>query len=390
AFEDAFAPGERSVGRTPTGIPVVIAAASPLASYPLVDAALLVLRLASTASHEDAGRLLRTPFVAGGTSERSLRALADLRLREEQRERWDWFELERWASMTGCDVLQRTARKVNEVLRTFSGTALASEWAERFQALWLASGWPGERTLNSLEHQTLEKVRSVLAELGSLDGVAGRMSLPRALARLRDIGAETPFERESVSGAVTVIDAATSAGMQFDALWVAGLDADRLPAPINPDTLIPIELQRRAGIPESTAEGVLDQAAAQLQRWLRSTKRLVLSWPKRAGDAVLQLSPLVARLGIEPRSPQARHAHASLSEHLFAARPQLEEVQDDQAPPLARAASGGARTIELQSRCAFRAQAELRLHARPLPRVGLGVEPLDRGAILHRVLEDVW
>src|SRR5690606_809488 len=212
----------------------------------------------------------------------------------------------------------------------------------------------------------------------------------RALARLRDICAETPFEPESVSGAVTVIDAATSAGMQFDALWVAGLDADRLPAPINPDTLIPIELQRRAGIPESTAEGVLDQAAAQLQRWLRSTKRLVLSWPKRAGDAVLQLSPLVARLGIEPRSPQARHAHASLSEHLFAARPQLEEVQDDQAPPLARAASGGARTIELQSRCAFRAQAALRLHARPLPRVGLGVEALDRGAICPRVLEDVW
>ena len=389
-IEDAFAPGERSVGRAPAGIPVVIAAASPLASYPLVDTALLVLQLASTATHEDAGRLLRTPFVAGGASERSVRALADLRLREEQRERWDWFELERWASMTGCDVLQRTARKVNEVLRTFSGTALASEWAERFQALWLASGWPGERTLSSLEHQTLEKVRGVLAELGSLDGVAGRMSLPRALARLRDICAETPFEPESGSGAVTVIDAATSAGMQFDALWVAGLDAERLPAPLNPDTLIPIELQRRAGIPESTPTGVLEQATTQLQRWLRSTKRLVLSWPKRAGDAVLQLSPLVAQLGVEPRSAQATHAHTNLSELLFAARPQLEEVQDDQAPPLARAASGGARTIELQSRCAFRAQAELRLHARPLPRVSLGVEPLDRGAILHRVLEDVW
>src|SRR5690606_34679271 len=47
-------------------------------------------------------------------------------------------------------------------------------------------------------------------------------------------------------------------------------------------------------------------------------------------------------------------------------------------------------TIELQSRCAFRAQAELRLRAQPLPRVSLGVEPMDRGAILHRVLEDVW
>ncbi len=391
ALEDVFAPGERSVGRGGVSIPVVVAAPSPLANYPLVDAALLVLQLATTATHNEAGRLLRSPFVAGGVSERSARALADFRLRKEQRERWDWFELERWASMTGCDVLQRTARRVNEMLRTFSGLALASEWAERFQALWIASGWPGERTLNSLEHQTLEKVRGALAEFGTLDNVAGRMSLPHALARLRDVCAETPFEPESVGAAVTVIDAATSAGMQFDALWVAGLDAEHLPAPINPDTLIPIELQRRAGIPEATPAGVLDQAAAQLQRWLRSTKQLVLSWPKREGDAELQLSPLVSQLGIDPHTSDVTPRATSLSELIFTARPSsLEQVLDDTAPPIVGAASGGARTIELQSRCAFRAQAELRLRAEPLPRVSLGVEPMDRGAILHRVLEDIW
>lgn len=389
-LEDVFAPGERSIGRGNVSLPVAVAAPSPLSSYPLVDAALLVLQLASTATHNEAGRLLRSPFIAGGMSEGSPRALADLRLRKEQRERWDWFELERWASMTGCDVLQRTARKVNETLRTLSGNALASEWAERFQALWLASGWPGERTLNSLEHQTLEKVRGALAEFGTLDSVAGRMSLPRALGRLRDVCSETPFEPESVGAAVTVIDAATSAGMQFDALWVAGLDAESLPAPVNPDTLIPIELQRQAGIPEATPAGVLDQATAQLQRWLRSAKQVVLSWPKREGDAELQLSPLVAQLGIDPRATDVTPPAANLGELIFAARPRLEQVQDDKAPPLSGAATGGARTIELQSRCAFRAQAELRLRAEPLPRVSFGVEPMDRGAILHRVLEDVW
>lgn len=389
-LEDVFAPGERAVGRGNVSIPVVVAAPSPLASYPLVDAALLVLQLASTATHNEAGRLLRSPFVAGGVSERSARALADFRLRKEQRERWDWFELERWASMTGCDLLQRSARRVNEMLRTFSGSALASEWAERFQALWLASGWPGERTLNSLEHQTLEKVRSALAEFGTLDTVAGRMTLPHALSRLRDVCAETPFEPESVSAAVTVIDASTSAGMQFDALWVAGLDAERLPAPSNPDTLIPIELQRRAGIPEASPSGVLDQAATQLQRWLRSAKQVVLSWPKREGDAELQLSPLVAQLGIDPRTSDAAPRAASLSELIFSARPSLDQVADETAPRIVGAARGGARTIELQSRCAFRAQAELRLRAEPLPKVSLGVEPMDRGAILHRVLEDIW
>lgn len=388
-FEDAFAPGERTLDRANVGMPVVVAAPAPLSTYAMVDAALLVLQLASTGTSEDVGRLLRSPFIVAGMSERSARALADLRLREEQRERWDWFEIERWAQLTGCERLQLAARKVNELARSFSGSALASEWVDRFQSLWIASGWPGERTLNSLEHQTAEKLRSVLAEFGTLDRVAGRMTLAQAVSRLRDLLTETPFEPETVSAAVTVIDAATSAGMHFDALWVAGLDAERLPPPINPDPLIPLELQRRAGIPEASAEGVLELATVQLKRWVASADRVVLSWARRDGDAHVQMSPLLARLGVEPHNLSIASSR-SLSALLFEARPKLEQVQDERAPPVADAARGGARTIELQSRCPFKAQAELRLRAEPLPRVSVGVEPIDRGAILHRVLEDIW
>ena len=47
-------------------------------------------------------------------------------------------------------------------------------------------------------------------------------------------------------------------------------------------------------------------------------------------------------------------------------------------------------TLELQSRCPFRAQAQIRLGAEDMPTVSIGVEPIDRGIILHRVLEEVW
>ena len=66
-------------------------------------------------------------------------------------------------------------------------------------------------------------------------------------------------------------------------------------------------------------------------------------------------------------------------------------LDDDYAPPLQeRIARGGARTLELQSLCAFRAQAELRLRAAPLKRVGSGLEPADRGKLVHRVLAALW
>ena len=390
-FEDVFLPGARQTLSGSLPVPVVVAAPAPMSEYPMIDAALLVLQLAAReCTSIDAGRLLRSPFIAGGQSERALRALADLRLREEQRDRWNWFELERWAALTGCDRLLQVARDLNGLLRGL-GSASASEWTERFHGLWLAVGWPGDRTLTSAEHQTLEKFHGVLAEFGALDAVTGRMSLQQALACLRDLLNDTQFEPETASAAVTVIDSATSAGMLFDALWVAGLDADRLPAPVTPDPLIPLEVQRVAGIPEATASGVLQQATAQLQRWTSSAATVVLSWPQRNGDIELVRSPLLGEIaGAIHRAAQSMPA-ASLRRVLFEQRPTLQTIRDDRAPRLPpREARGGARTIELQSRCAFRAQAEIRLRAERLPRVSLGVEPVDRGALLHRVLAEVW
>jgi ATP-dependent helicase/nuclease subunit B len=390
-FEDAFAPGSRQTLSSAAPLPVVIAAPAPMSSYPLVDAALLVLELAAsdcTSTH--VGRLLRSPFIAGGDAERARRALADLRLREEQRDRWDWFELERWADVTGCEQLRTAGRAITTALRECPRTAPASEWVEKFQEILLAAGWPGERAPDSAEYQTLEKFQNVLAELGTLDAVTGRMSMSRALSGLRDLLSDTPFEAETPDARVTVIDAATSAGMQFDALWVAGLDADHLPVPVNPDPLIPLELQRAHGIPEASAAGVLQQATRQLQRWVSSAEAIVLSWPQRDGDVHLGPSPLLQEVGGVHVAMTPASA-TSLRDTLFAQRPALEVFLDDRAPMLpAQKARGGARTLELQSRCPFRAQAEIRLRAQPLPRVSLGVEPVDRGALLHRVLEDVW
>jgi ATP-dependent helicase/DNAse subunit B len=104
----------------------------------------------------------------------------------------------------------------------------------------------------------------------------------------------------------------------------------------------------------------------------------------------LNRSPLLDEVAATTGT-DAPAAPESLGHRTFAARPALEAVQDDRAPSLPpQAARGGARTLELQSRCAFRAQAEIRLRAEALPRVSIGVEPVDRGAILHRVLADIW
>lgn len=391
-FEDVFAPGQRSIHAESARIPVVIAAPSPLASYPVVDAALLVLQFAlhdRSATH--AGRLLRSMFIAGGEIESDRRAMADFRLRDEQRDRWDWFELERWASVTGCEQLTLAARRVGDLIRGNTNAVGASAWAERFHAWLRAAGWPGERSLSSVEHQTVMKFHSALAEFGTLEAVTAPLSASAALSRLQELLRDTPFEPETQATSITVIDPATVAGMSFDALWVTGLDAARLPEPVNPDPLLPIALQRAAKVPEATAEGVMQQSRVRLQRWTRSAPEVVLSWPQQEGEAELQPSPMLSSWPTLKGSDIAIAAVRPLRRTLFDQRPLLEQMRDEAAPRLTvRSARGGAMTLELQSRCPFRAQAQIRLGAQALPTVSIGVEPIDRGIILHRVLAEIW
>ncbi|GFE86639.1 ATP-dependent helicase [Steroidobacter agaridevorans] len=391
-FEDVFAPGQRNIQAESAKIPVVIAAPAPLASYPVVDAALLVLQFAlhdRPATH--AGRLLRSPFIAGGEAEKDRRAMADFRLREDQRDRWDWFELERWASASGCDQLAVAARSIGAEIRGKTSSTGASAWAERFHAWLRAVGWPGERSLSSVEHQTVLKFHAALAEFGTLDAVTASLSAAAALSRLQELLRDTPFEPETQATSITVIDPATVAGMSFDATWVTGLDAARLPEPVNPDPLLPVPLQRAAKIPEATAEGVMQLSKARLARWTSSAPQVVLSWPRQEGEAELQPSPMLASWPTVKGSDLAIASVRPLRRTLFDQRPLLEQMRDELAPRLTvRTARGGAMTLELQSRCPFRAQAQIRLGAEDMPTVSIGVEPIDRGIILHRVLEEIW
>jgi RecB family exonuclease len=69
----------------------------------------------------------------------------------------------------------------------------------------------------------------------------------------------------------------------------------------------------------------------------------------------------------------------------------LEPVVDDSAPALASArAHGGARVLELQAQCPFRAFAELRLRASALEEPQAGIDRRLRGQVLHRSLERLW
>lgn len=390
-FEDVLEPGLRQLGRPRSTSTLSIAASPALAAYPVVRSALDVLELAQgEASSTLAGGLLRSPFLAGFALEGGARALADVRLRRLGGERFDCGSLERLAAACTCPDLANRLRDARKALDTLRGTWAPSYWAERFPQLWRMLGWPGERSLDTEEQQTVAKLSECLAEFGSLDELLGSLRLHAAVTEFTRLVTTTAYEPRTAPAPVTIIDPQTVAGMHFEALWVAGLEASRWPPAPEPDPFLPIEAQRRAGVPTASPEAVRRLWRARFERLMSSADQIVFSWARFEDDAALAPSPSLDGLPVADFAldvPRVR----SLRQSSFAARPALESVIEVGAPPLAsQRSAGGARVLELQAKCPFRAQAELRLGAIALDRVGPGIDAQDRGNLVHAALYDLW
>ena len=262
----------------------------------------------------------------------------------------------------------------------------AGAWAEAFGACLTAWGWPGGLELGSSEYQAARAFGERLRELSRLDAVTTGLTVIEALRELRRAAAG-PFQPERGEPALFVLDTLDDPGIRFDSLWVGGLTAAAWPRPTSVDPLLPIEIQRNLGMPGVTAEDCVAEARAVMDHWRAASGELVLSWPRRENDTDVDASPLI------PDTSQSLPQQASpLSrEQLIHAAGRLEPMTADVAPPRPPGAvRGGARVLELQSHCPFRAFAELRLGARPLEEPQAGIDRRTRGTILHRALQGFW
>jgi probable DNA repair protein len=366
-----------------------LAGGPPLIARPVIEIAVDAVRYASGgADWTVATRLLRSGYVAAGAAETETRTRLDVRLRSDGR-----------AHPARPAALAREARRagaphfaaaVEAAAAALAGPARrdAGAWAECVGACLAAWGWPGDAAgaLDSSDWQAASRFGELLRELGALAAVAPEFSIEQALAQLHELAA-APFQPESGEPAVFVLEGWDDPGLGFDSLWVAGLTASAWPLPVRIDPFLPIEVQRRLGMPRATAQGCVAEAESVTAAWQAHAESLVMSWPEREDDTDVDASPLIPADLPRLPAPDRYVVRAELQCRAAA----LEHGGDDGAPALGAArAPGGARVLELQSRCPFRAFGELRLHASPLEEPQAGFDRRLRGQVLHRALESFW
>lgn len=390
-FSAVMEPGYALPGIPRPTFPFNVSLGEPLATFPLVNAAFLVLELAGREiDFERASRLVRSPFVAGADSELARRARLDARLRERAE---PMITLERLLALitredAGCPILtQRLGTLADFRKKRLFGGQAPSAWARAISEALALVGFPGERGLDSTEFQTLARWHEVVAGLAALDRVVPRTGYTDAVSRLRRMAADALFQPQTPDVPIQVVGELEAAGMMFDHLWVMNLADETWPRGARPNPFLPVELQRAAGMPQGSAAGMLELARRLMRAWLGCAGEVVLSHPLREDDREFKPSPLIAEV---PERALALPEYGNYRDAVHGRR-RLEQCDDHEAPPLGSvAAEGGTAVIRDHAACPFRAFARHRLGAESLNAPHAGLDAMERGTLVHRVLAQVW
>ena len=384
ALRQAFDPPAfvlRSTAREPWHISMGL----PLAQWPLVADALLLLGL-----HPDRldpmqlHHLLRSPFLRGYEQEQQARAGLRRNLTfethfchhrrvagkaVEYRAHQFADRLSDWAALRGQH--QSSARPM--------------VWAKRFAEELKALGFGHGRTLDQREYQVMRRWHELLETFADQETVVSQpWHRQTALQRLRHQAQSIIFREQERGAALEVLGVEEALGSKFDAVWITGLDNRQWPMPAQRNPLLPGPVQRP--LPTSHHEGCLSLARQQLAALHRCAPVVVGSYLQADDQAPdRRLTGLVVATEQLPRH-QGNAILDVATEWV---------TEDHRAPPvvaeaLAQPRRGGTGLLQQQLDCPFRAFAIQRLRAvdRPLPSATL--DPMQRGTLAHKVLEQFW
>ncbi len=378
--------------------PYTVSLGGALADVALIAFFLRSIRLVlGTVSFEDASAVLRSPYFAGSVDECDARSLVDAQLRQRCQRSVDFeriFEAVQ-ASAHGCDVDQLHAglRALSQWRRQHATRSRrVSEWASAFsQAVQSISAFASGRTvsehaLDSNEYQALARWQELLGEFAALDRTVGRLTAAAALSQLERIARETIFQPDGGAPPVQVLGVLEANALTFDHVWIMGLTAEAWPPAAQPDPLLPIELQRAAGMPGASATAELERARRQLQRLLQSAPEVIVSHATVDVDRQIAPSPMISSF--------AEWIPPSRAERLIdVMAPAALTITRDAVAPAWRATTplrGGAAILQNQAACPFRAFAVHRLSARAIESPHDGFDYRERGQLVHDTLATFW
>src|SRR5258708_4268857 len=207
------------------------------------------------------------------------------------------------------------------------------------------------------------------------------------MSQLKKLCSDTLFQPETSDTPIQILGVLESAGIGFDHLWVSGLTDEAWPLRAQANPFIPVALQKKAGIPQASAESSLALDRRITEGWARAADEVVFSFFTVEEDRKLAPSPLI--LGF-PEDALEIPAYPRFRDLIFSSR-KLSTIQDSVGPTVtAKQVRGGTRVLSDQAACPCRACGQWRLWAQEMEPPAEGLDAADRGRLLHELMSSLW
>jgi probable DNA repair protein len=239
--------------------------------------------------------------------------------------------------------------------------------------------------LSSAEFQAAHRWQQAVEAAGSLGFNGRRIQWQEFLSVLARTLDETLFAPESRDAPIQIAGPAESAGLTPDAVWFLGASEDAWPPGGATHPLLPLQVQREAGMPHASPQLDWELADAITNRLLHSASEVHFSFARQKEGVEARPSPLITQLAGPPqRLPIELAAPACPS-------PLTVPFEDVSRIPFSPGkVPGGSSVLTAQSQCPFKAFAAARLAAQSWDPAEAGLTASQRGQLLHAVLHAIW
>ena len=396
-FREVLAPELQDIRAGNESAPYEFSVGKPLADTPMIATALDLMRWSVTSlAIERVSALLLSPYFAMRDEERGARAEFDAF--ELRRSRMLRAEVSLEDAIAAIDRSKRRSklqrplgalRRMGVVADRLRGTSAQSyaAWAEAMQELLEAAAWGWGMQESSIEFQMRRKWESALDELATLDFDDVPVEFEQALAAIERIAQQTMFAPESHDAPVQVMGPLEAAGSAFDAVWFLRAGELSWPMFTGSNPLLPWQMQRELYMPGTEVERDSDYARNVTERIAYCAETAVFSYARETREGRQRPSPALS--GLRIKEVDAAELAGDGEARTVVPLEEIEEATQVQALP-DQVIRGGARILELQAACGFRAFAEQRLWATELESVDPGLNARESGTVIHKVLEIFW
>lgn len=386
-------------------LPFNISSGIPLSNVPLVKAALLCfsfhkLQLFNeTIDSISLSETIRNTFIFSDILSNKERLFIEKKIKDRKELEFTHQQLIKLITKIDKDSYFATLIKTTLAdTLSISTNKSHAEWRSIFIAQLENLSWLKNKVLDSESFQASKKFIETLDNLANLDDCLPPCSFKQALNRLEELLRNNLFQADSLQenkNNIHILGSLEAAGQDFTHLWLCEMHDKTWPAKARPNPFLSSGLQKELNMPHSSAQRELDFCQKITERFQHHCNNIIFSYGEFDQDEQLNPSPLLKSIISLEKNQLIIDFKLILSDSMLNKIFMHQKIEFfDDAKNLAisnnESPKGGQSIIKQQAQCPFSAFAAHRLKIKQVEEGNEGLSALDRGNIVHQLMEYFW